>query len=65
VVRQFRAKSAISGVEHEFEPGDAILCESGQTGATVTIEADKSFFLVDRQTFETSCVSKNEGTPFF
>jgi hypothetical protein len=65
VVRAFNANSAISSRERRFEPGETLLCDTGQTGAIVTIEVDKSLFLIGRPTFETCCKFKNEGAPFF
>jgi len=37
------------------------LCDSGQRGATVTIEIESSLFLIDRTTLEACCEFKNEG----
>jgi hypothetical protein len=65
VVQAFKAKSAISGRERQFEPGETLLADSGQTGPNATIEVDKSLFLVKRSVFETCCTFKNEGAPFF
>jgi hypothetical protein len=65
VTRPFTATSAISGRERQFEPGDSFLCDSGQSGATVTIEVDLSLFLIDRKTFETCCKFMNEGIGFY
>jgi hypothetical protein len=63
VIRSFKATYAISGREHEFKPGDVISCDTGQAGQTVTIEVDNTLFLVDRPTFSSSCIFKNEGPP--
>jgi hypothetical protein len=55
VVRAFEATEPISGRKRRFEPGDVIAYEMGQDGPTVTIEADKSLFLLDRSTFKACC----------
>jgi hypothetical protein len=65
VTRPFTATSAISGRDRQFEQGDSFLCDSGQSGATVTIEIDLSLFLIDRRTFETCCKFKWEGQGFY
>jgi hypothetical protein len=60
VIRSFVATEPIGGRERRFEPGDIVTYDSGQTGPTITIEADMSLFLVDRSTFKTCCEFKNE-----
>jgi hypothetical protein len=62
VVQAFEATMAVSGRLRRFEPGAVVTYDSGQEGPTVTIEADMSFYLVDRSTFKTSCKLKNHGT---
>ena len=61
VIRAFEATAPISGRKRRFEPGDVIAYDMGQRGATVTIEADSSLFLVDRTTFKTCCKFRNAG----
>jgi hypothetical protein len=63
VTRAFKATNPISGREHEFHSRDTFVCDSGQTGDTVTIEFEDSLLLVDRSTFERCCKWKNEGVP--
>jgi hypothetical protein len=62
VLHAFKATEPISGRERRFEPGAVIMCDTGQTGPTVTIEADMSLFLVDRPIFESCCRFKNQGS---
>jgi hypothetical protein len=54
---QFNATNAISGHIRPFKPGEIFLCDAKRdsASATVTIEADSSFFLVDRSVFEVCC----------
>jgi uncharacterized protein YndB with AHSA1/START domain len=61
VVRAFETTAAISGRVHRFEPGTMVMYDMGQDGPTVTVQADMSFFLVDRSTFKTCCKLKNQG----
>jgi hypothetical protein len=61
----FVAWEAISGRERRFEPGVLILCDMGQTGSTVVIEADTILFLVDRFIFETHTKFFNQGGSAF
>ena len=63
VNRPFKAMTAVSGRERHFQPGETLLFDTGQTGATVTIEAEKTVFLVDHSVFETCCTFKGEFTP--
>ena len=66
VVHAFNATNAISGRQREFKPGETLLCDPGQADGTVTIEIQKSLFLVERSIFETCCKWKNDGAaPFF
>jgi len=55
--------TAVSGRERHFQPGETFLYHTGQTGATITIEVDKTLFLVDHSVFETCCTFKGEFTP--
>ena len=63
VNRPFKAMAAVSGRERHFQPGETFLYDTGQTGATVTIEVDKTLFLVDHSVFETCCTFKGDFTP--
>lgn len=63
VIRPFKAMTAISGRERQFQLGETFLYDTGQAGTTVTIEADKSLFLVERSIFETYCTFKGEFAP--
>jgi len=55
VVRPFIASSAISGRKRKFEPGEVIRYHTDESGATITIEADGSFFLLERWVFNLCC----------
>jgi hypothetical protein len=63
VTRTFEATHAISGRQHRFLPGDTLLCDTGQTGQTITIQFEESFLIVEHSTFKSSCIWKNEGVP--
>jgi len=65
VIQPFKAMTPISGRERQFQPGETFLYDTGQTGAIITIEVDKSLFLVDRSIFETCCTFKGESAPPF
>jgi hypothetical protein len=60
VIRAFEAIEPISGRLRRFAPGDLINRGSGQFGPNFTIEADMTFYVVDRATFEACCRFKNE-----
>ena len=60
VLREFEAREPISGRTRRFEPSEVVTSDTGQTGPTVTIEADMTIFVVDRATFKTCCKFKNE-----
>jgi hypothetical protein len=62
VLHPFKAKEPISGREHRFESGAVVTCETDQTGATITIEAEMSLFLVDRSIFDSCCKFRNAGS---
>jgi hypothetical protein len=62
VIKTFRATTAISGRERQFEPGETVLCDPALPGETVIVEADEFLFVVDRATFNACCKWKNEGT---
>jgi len=61
VVRAFEATEPISGRKRKFEPGEIVICHSGQAGPTLTIEANSSYFTVDRSTLKNCCVYDNRG----
>ena len=63
VIQAFVATNPISKREHEFRSGDTFECDSGQTDDMVTIEFERSLWLVKRATFESCCKWKNEGLP--
>jgi hypothetical protein len=54
---KFDATNSISGHIRRFKPGEIFLCDAKRdsASATVAIEADSSFFLVDRSIFEVCC----------
>lgn len=62
VVRPFQARAAISGRERQFIPDETFYMDSGQTGATLLIDADEFFFSVDRITFRSCCVFQGEAS---
>ncbi len=62
VLQAFAAKTAISGREYQFKPGEIIACDKSQQGQTIVIETDGSFFLVDRSVFDACCKFRNEGS---
>ena len=55
VVQAFKARTAISDRERQFNPGDVVLSDVVSGDDTITIEAGRSFFLVERSTFEACC----------
>jgi hypothetical protein len=63
VVQAFKATGAISGRERQLKPGDTLLSDTPQTESMVTIEFDKSFFLVERAIFQACCKWENVGGP--
>jgi hypothetical protein len=65
VVRTFKAKAPISGHERQFKKDETITYEAGQTAATVTFGFEGAFYLIDRSTFKSCCVFKDESIPFF
>jgi len=65
VVIKFKAKAPISGHERQFEEDETITYKAGQTTAAVTFAFEGAFYLVDRSTFKSCCVFKNESIPFF
>jgi len=65
VVQAFKATNIFSGSEREFKLGETVLSDTRQADGMVTIEIDKSFFVVERSIFEVSCKWRNEGAAFF
>ena len=65
VFRALEGTEPISGRGRRFEPSDIVTCDTGQTGTTITFEADTVLFVVDRSVFKTRCKFKNESAPFF
>jgi hypothetical protein len=61
VLLGFVAEEAICGRERKFQPGDIIACELQQHGPTIVIEADTTFYIVDRLLFKACCKFRNEG----
>lgn len=58
VIRPFAAAAPISGSQREFRPGEIIVCDTKQSGSTLTLEAEgafSAFFLVERSVFEACC----------
>jgi hypothetical protein len=62
VVRPFQANAAISSRERQFVPNETCFVDSGQTGATLLIDADAFLFYVDRATFQSCCVFQGEAS---
>jgi hypothetical protein len=65
VVKTFKAKVPISGHERQFKENETITYKAGQTAATVTFAFEGAFYLIDRSTFKSCCIFKNESIPFF
>jgi hypothetical protein len=61
VIQRFKATEPISCRERQFEVGDTVLYDIGQTGGSITIEFEWSLFLVERSVFKACCRFKNEG----
>jgi hypothetical protein len=67
VVRAFAATTPISGTQRQFSPGEIVVCDTKQSGSTLTLEVGVAFttlVLVDRSTFEACCkwVSRTAGS---
>jgi hypothetical protein len=58
VIQPFTAKTAISGRERKFLPGEDFMCDPAKPGETITIESDEFFFFVERSVFKTCCKFK-------
>ena len=65
VVRTFKAKAPISGHERQFEEDETITYKAGQTAAAVTFAFEGALYLVDRPTFKSCCVFKDESIRSF
>ena len=65
VTREFYGTNAISGRVRRFKLGETPVCDANARSgdATVTLEIDSNFFLVERSIFKTCCVHKNEEGP--
>jgi len=67
VIRPFLATAPISGTQKRFGPGDIIVCDIKQPGATLTLEAGEgsftAFFSVERPVFEACCKWISRGMP--
>jgi hypothetical protein len=63
VIKPFRAITAISERERNFQPGETFVCDPSQPGESIIIETDEFLFFVDRPTFKACCKWKNEGMP--
>jgi hypothetical protein len=63
VEKEFQATNSLSGRAHRFKSGDTFFCDP-QTDATVVFEFEKSFFVVDRPTFERCCGLKIQNAAF-
>ena len=61
VISEFRATAAISGDDHQFEPGDVVVSELRQCEETVEIEVDGRVYLVSRPTFDDCCITNYAG----
>jgi hypothetical protein len=66
VVQPFKAENAISGREREFKPGEKLISDSAKGEMIVTIEFEKSLFVVERSIFQACCKWMNDGaSPIF
>jgi hypothetical protein len=61
VTQEFEATNAISGEVRRFRPGETFVSYAKRNSAEspVTIEADLSFFLVERSIFDLSCTCED------
>jgi hypothetical protein len=67
VTCEFYGTNAISGHVRQFKLGETLACDANQSSgdANVTLEIESAFFVVERSIFNTCCVHRNEGAPFF
>jgi len=67
VMRPFTALAPISSAQRQFTAGEIVVCDTAQSGPTLTLEvrgAFTLFFLVERSVFEASCkyISRTAGS---
>jgi len=67
VTQAFAATVPISGSQRQFSPWEIVVCDTRQSGSTLTLEvagAFTTFFLVDRSVFEACCkwMSRTAGS---
>jgi hypothetical protein len=65
VTKSFEATEPISGRKRILEPGEMVLCDTGQKGRTILVEIDKQSLLAETTSFKACCILMNEGAPFF
>lgn len=67
VIQSFAATAPISGTERQFSPGEIIVCDTKQSGSTLTLEVGDGaftiYFLVERPIFEACCKWISRGPP--
>jgi hypothetical protein len=66
VIRPFTAVAPISGAQQKFAVGEIVVCDTAQSGSTLTLEVEGTYtlyFLVDRSVFEARCehISRTGG----
>ena len=67
VIWPFTAIAPISGAQRQFRSGEIVVCDTKQSGSTLTLEvgsAFTTFFVVERSVFEASCkwISRTAGS---
>jgi hypothetical protein len=67
VIRPFDAKEPVSGAQRQFSPEEIVVCDTKQSGSTLTLEVDgapTAYFLVERSVFEACCkrISRTAGS---
>jgi hypothetical protein len=55
VVQPFQAVKPFSGAERQFVPGEEFSCDSGQHGESVTIEFDRTLYVIDHTILKNCC----------
>jgi hypothetical protein len=58
VILPFTAVAPISGAQQQFAVGEIVVCDTAQSGSTLTLEVGGGctlFFLVERSVFEACC----------
>jgi len=65
VTREFYGTNPISGNVRRFKLGETLACDVNQNSgdATVTLEIESTFFLVERSIFDKCCVYNYVGGP--